>query len=57
MSIGRTISNAAQAMKGKFTHKAGRATSNRRMQRKGKTDQLSGNLKQSGQKAKDAFRR
>ncbi|MFF3491972.1 CsbD family protein [Streptomyces sp. NPDC002795] len=57
MSIGRTIRNTAQAMKGKFTHRAGEATRNRRMQREGRTDQMSGNLKQSTQKAKDAFRR
>ncbi|MFC7308648.1 CsbD family protein [Streptomyces monticola] len=57
MSIGRTIRNTTQAMKGKFTSKSGRATRNRRMQREGRTDQVSGNLKQSAQKAKDAFRR
>ncbi|WP_369237075.1 CsbD family protein [Streptomyces sp. R21] len=56
MSVGRTIKNKTQAFKGRVTERIGRATRNRRLQREGRTDQISGNLKQSGDKAKDAFR-
>ncbi|MER5663444.1 CsbD family protein [Streptomyces mirabilis] len=56
MSVGQTIKHKAQAFKGRVTERIGRTTRNRRLQRQGRTDQISGNLKQSGDKAKDAFR-
>ena len=56
MSVGQTIKHKTQAFKGRVTERIGRATRNRRLQREGRTDQISGNLKQSGDKAKDAFR-
>ncbi|MFF1674664.1 CsbD family protein [Streptomyces sp. NPDC058256] len=56
MSVGQTIKHKAQAFKGRVTERVGRTTRNRRLQREGRTDRGSGNLKQSGDKAKDAFR-
>ncbi|MFE9688069.1 CsbD family protein [Streptomyces sp. NPDC006285] len=46
-----------QALKGRITQRIGRGTRNRRLEREGRTDRMSGNLKQSGDKAKNAFRR
>ncbi|QEV18172.1 MULTISPECIES: CsbD family protein [Streptomyces] len=57
MNAGNTLRNKAQAFKGRITERIGRNTRNKRMQREGRTDRVSGNLKQSGGKAKDAFRR
>ncbi|MGW6532144.1 CsbD family protein [Streptomyces venezuelae] len=57
MSTGQTFRNKAQALKGRITERLGRTTRNRRLQRKGRTDRVSGNLKQSGDKIKNAFRR
>ncbi|GGR80032.1 hypothetical protein GCM10010252_18160 [Streptomyces aureoverticillatus] len=57
MSAGRTFRNKAQAAKGRITERLGQRTRNRRMQREGRTDRASGNLKQSIDKARDAFRR
>ncbi len=56
MSVGQTIKHKTQAFEGRVTERVGRATRNRRLQREGRTDRVSGNLKQSGDKAKDAFR-
>ena len=56
MSIGQTIKHKTQAFKGRVTERIGRSTRNRRLQREGRTDRVSGDLKQSGDKAKDAFR-
>ncbi|MER5346480.1 CsbD family protein [Streptomyces mirabilis] len=57
MSVRQTIKHKTQALKGRVTERIGRTTRNRRLQREGRTDQISGNLKQSGDKAKNAFRR
>ncbi|WP_369189499.1 CsbD family protein [Streptomyces sp. R08] len=57
MSIGQTIKHKTQALKGRVTERIGRTTRNRRLQRQGRTDRLSGNLKQVGDKAKNAFKR
>lgn len=57
MSTGQTFRNKAQGLKGRITERIGRAARNRRLQREGRTDRNSGNLKQSGGKIKKAFRR
>ncbi|GGV22867.1 CsbD family protein [Streptomyces spectabilis] len=57
MSTGQTFRNKAQDLKGRITERIGRATRNRRLQREGRTDRISGNLKQSSDKIKNAFRR
>ena len=57
MTVARSIRNQAQTMKGRITEELGRVTRNRRLQRRGRTDRVSGSLKQAAEKAKDAFRR
>ncbi|WP_371749899.1 CsbD family protein [Streptomyces sp. NBC_01283] len=57
MSTGNTIRNKVQAFKGRITQRVGRGTRNKRLEREGRTDRMSGNLKQAGDKAKNAFRR
>ncbi|MWA08251.1 CsbD family protein [Streptomyces sp. BA2] len=57
MTTGNTFRNKVQALKGRITQRVGRGTGNRRLEREGRTDRVSGNLKQSGDKAKSAFRR
>ncbi|GHC57027.1 MULTISPECIES: CsbD family protein [Streptomyces] len=56
MSVGRTIRHKTQAFTGRITERFGRTTGNRRLRRQGRTDRISGDLKQSGDKAKGAFR-
>ena len=57
MTVSRTIRNQAQTMKGRITEELGRVTRNRRLQRRGRADRVSGSLKQAAEKTKDAFRR
>lgn len=56
MSVGQTIKDKTQALKGLVTERVGRTTRNRRLQRASRTDRVLGNLKQAGVKAKGAFR-
>jgi len=48
--------NEAQRAKGKVKEVAGKATGNDKLRAKGKSDQTKGNLKQAGEKVKDALR-
>ena len=48
--------NKAQAVKGDAKEAVGRATGDRDMEAEGSYDKMAGNLKQAGEKAKDAFR-
>lgn len=45
----------AKEMKGKVKEVAGRATGDDKLKAEGKGDQAKGNLKQAGEKVKDAF--
>jgi uncharacterized protein YjbJ (UPF0337 family) len=56
MTVSRSIRNQAQTMKGRITEELGRVTRNRRLQRRGRADRVSGSLKQAVEKTKDAFR-
>ena len=56
MSERDKLSNKAQEVKGSVKEKVGDATDNRDLQAKGKSDQSKGNLKQAGEKVKDAFK-
>jgi uncharacterized protein YjbJ (UPF0337 family) len=49
--------NTAQRAKGKVKEAAGAVTGNDKLRKKGKTDQTKGNLKQAGEKVKDAFKK
>ncbi|MFD8309043.1 CsbD family protein [Streptomyces sp. NPDC059690] len=57
MTIARSIRSQAQTVKGRITQDLGRVTRNRRLQRRGRNDRVSGDLKQAVEKTKDAFRR
>ena len=48
--------NKAEELKGQAKEKVGQATGNRDLEAEGKGDQTKGNLKQAGEKVKDAFR-
>ena len=48
--------NAAQKVKGEVKEAAGRATGDRRLEAEGRSDKTRANLKQAGEKIKDAFR-
>ncbi len=49
--------NEAQRAKGKVKEVAGKVTGNDKLRAKGKADQKKGNLKQAGEKVKDAFKK
>jgi uncharacterized protein YjbJ (UPF0337 family) len=56
MGLTDKAKNEAEIAKGKVKEGVGDATDNERLQAEGETDQASGNMKQAGEKAKDAFR-
>jgi uncharacterized protein YjbJ (UPF0337 family) len=49
------LKDKAQAMEGEGKQKLGDAMDNEQMQAEGKADQVKGDLKQAGEKVKDAF--
>jgi uncharacterized protein YjbJ (UPF0337 family) len=49
--------NKAQEAKGHVKDAAGRATKDRSLQAEGKGDKVAGNLKQAGEKMKDAVKK
>jgi uncharacterized protein YjbJ (UPF0337 family) len=55
MGIGDKISNKVEELKGKIKEVTGKATDNEHLEAGGKTDQVKGNVKQVGEKVKDAF--
>jgi uncharacterized protein YjbJ (UPF0337 family) len=57
MSSLKKVKNKAQEAKGQVKDAAGKATNDRTLQAKGKGDKAAGNLKQAGEKLKDAFRK
>ncbi len=57
MTVSQAIRNQAQTMKGRITEELGRVTRNRRLQRRGRIDRVSGSLKQAAAKTKSAFGR
>jgi uncharacterized protein YjbJ (UPF0337 family) len=56
MGIGDKLKNAAEEAKGKAKEKAGDATDNEDLQAEGQADKSVADLKQAGEKAKDAFK-
>ena len=50
------MKNKAEEMSGKGKEAVGDATDNRDLQAEGKKEQTKGNLKQAGEKVKDAFK-
>lgn len=55
MSARNKLSNKAQHWGGKAKELTGRITGNRRTEYEGKRDQVTANLKDAGEKVKDAF--
>ncbi len=55
MGIVDKAKDKAQAAKGTVKEKAGKATDDQSLEAKGKADKASGNLKQAGEKVKDAL--
>ena len=56
MGLDDKLKNAAQDLQGKGKEAAGKATDDERLEAEGKGDQFSANLKQAGEKVKDAFK-
>ena len=52
----RKVKNSAQQAKGKAKVAAAKVTGNDHLRREGQADQIEGNLKQAGEKVKDAFK-
>jgi len=49
--------NKAKEVKGKIKKKAGQAVGNPRLEAEGTADQAEGDLRQAGEKVKDAFKK
>ena len=56
MSAADKAKDKMQEAEGKLEEGAGRAADDPYMEAEGRADQVSGNLKQAGEKVKDAFR-
>ena len=54
MSTANKANNKAEEVKGKVKETTGRAVGNERLEAEGAADQTKGNLKQAGEKIKDA---
>ncbi|UKA68389.1 CsbD family protein [Arthrobacter sp. FW306-05-C] len=57
MGAGDKIRNAAQKAGGKVKEAAGAATGDESLRAKGKAEQTKADLKQAGEKVKDAFKK
>jgi len=56
MSTGDKFENKADELKGKAEQKVGQATDDPDLEAEGEVDETKGNLKQAGEKVKDAFK-
>jgi uncharacterized protein YjbJ (UPF0337 family) len=57
MGLGDKIHNAAEKLRGKGQEATGDATGNDRLKAEGKGHQVKADLKQAGEKVKDAFKK
>ncbi|HJW01208.1 MAG TPA: CsbD family protein [Arthrobacter sp.] len=57
MGLDDKIENAAEKLGGKAKEAAGKASGNERLEAEGQMDQSKADLKQAGEKVKDAFRK
>jgi uncharacterized protein YjbJ (UPF0337 family) len=55
MASAKKAKHTGETMKGKAKEAAGKATGNERLVAEGKAEQVKGDAKQAGRKAKDAF--
>ena len=51
------VKNTAQQAKGKLKENIGKASGDNKLRAEGKADQMQGNVKQAGEKLKDAFKK
>lgn len=56
MGIEDKVNNKSEEAGGKLKEGAGRATGDERLEAEGRNDQATANLKQAGEKVKDAFK-
>jgi uncharacterized protein YjbJ (UPF0337 family) len=56
VSFADKFRDKAQVLRGRIKRSTGEATGNKRLQAEGSADKVMGNLKQAGEKVKDAFR-
>jgi uncharacterized protein YjbJ (UPF0337 family) len=56
MGLDDKLSNTAEDLQGKAKEATGKATDDERLEAEGKADQSKADLKQAGEKVKDAFR-
>jgi uncharacterized protein YjbJ (UPF0337 family) len=56
MGLDDKVRNEAEELGGHAKETAGKLTDNERLEGEGKSDQFTANLKQAGEKVKDAFR-
>ena len=56
MGIGDKIDNKSEDLGGKAKEATGKATDDEELQSEGKSDQTKADLKQAGEKVKDAFK-
>jgi uncharacterized protein YjbJ (UPF0337 family) len=56
VSFADKVRDKAQVLRGRVKRDIGQVTGNRRLQAEGSADEVMGNLKQAGEKVKDAFR-
>ena len=56
MGLDDKVRNEAEEMRGKVKEGAGEVTDDERLEAEGKGEQVKANLKQAGEKVKDAFR-
>ena len=56
MGFADKFTNKAQEMRGRVKRNTGEVTGDRRLEREGRSDEVVGQLKQVGEKIKDAFR-
>ena len=57
MSFADKFRNKAQELRGRIKQNTGEITGNMDLQAEGRADEVKSNLKQAGEKVKDAFRR
>jgi uncharacterized protein YjbJ (UPF0337 family) len=57
MATENKAANKVTELKGRAKKGLGKATGNEEMETEGKTDQAKGNIKQAGEKLKDAFKK
>ncbi|WP_073928180.1 CsbD family protein [Streptomyces sp. CB03911] len=56
MGIGKKAAHKAEELKGRTKKTVGAATGNRSMEAEGRAEQMKGDAKQAGAKAKDVFK-